>query len=57
MARPRLTYNGQNKKTINSNVRKGHAIPSKYIPAVDRGIQEAAVRGILAGCPVVDFKV
>ncbi len=35
----------------------GGAIPSKYIPAVDRGIQEAAVRGILAGCPVVDFKV
>ena len=35
----------------------GGSIPSKYIPAVDRGIQEAAVRGILAGCPVVDFKV
>jgi elongation factor G len=35
----------------------GGAIPSKYIPAVDRGIQEAAVRGIVAGYPVVDFKV
>jgi len=35
----------------------GGSIPSKFIPAVDRGIQEAAVRGILAGCPVVDFKV
>ncbi len=35
----------------------GGAIPSKFIPAVDRGIQEAAVRGIVAGYPVVDFKV
>ena len=35
----------------------GGAIPNKFIPAVDRGIQEAAARGILAGCPVVDFKV
>jgi elongation factor G len=35
----------------------GGAIPSKFIPAVDRGIQEAAVRGVLAGCPMVDFKV
>ena len=35
----------------------GGAIPGKFIPAVDRGIQEASARGILAGCPVVDFKV
>ncbi len=35
----------------------GGAIPNKFIPAVDRGIQEAAVRGIQAGYPVVDFKV
>ena len=35
----------------------GGSIPNKFIPAVDRGIQEAAARGILAGCPVVDFKV
>ncbi|OYV71684.1 MAG: hypothetical protein B7Z72_06390, partial [Gemmatimonadetes bacterium 21-71-4] len=34
----------------------GGAIPSKFIPAVDRGVQEAAVRGILAGYPLVDFK-
>ncbi len=31
-------------------------IPSKFIPAVDKGIQEAAVRGVLAGYPMVDFK-
>ena len=33
----------------------GGTIPSKYIPAVDRGIREAAERGLLAGSPVVDF--
>lgn len=35
----------------------GGAIPRQYIPAVDKGIQEAAARGFLAGCQVVDFKV
>jgi len=35
----------------------GGSIPNKFIPAVDRGVQEASARGILAGCPLVDFKV
>ncbi|HEX6965872.1 MAG TPA: elongation factor G [Gemmatimonadaceae bacterium] len=35
----------------------GGAIPGKYVPAVDRGIQEAAARGVIAGYPLVDFKV
>ncbi|MBL0938679.1 MAG: elongation factor G [Gemmatimonadaceae bacterium] len=34
----------------------GGVIPSKYIPAVDRGIQEAAMRGVMAGFPLVDFR-
>ncbi len=34
----------------------GGVIPSKYIPAVDRGIQEASERGVLAGFPLVDFE-
>ncbi|MDZ7780754.1 MAG: elongation factor G [Gemmatimonadota bacterium] len=36
---------------------KGGVIPSKYLPSVDRGIQEAAERGVVAGYPVVDFAV
>jgi len=35
---------------------KGGVIPNKFIPSVDRGIQDAASRGILAGYPVVDFE-
>jgi elongation factor G len=35
----------------------GGSIPKGFIPAVDKGIQEAAVRGVLAGYPLVDFKV
>lgn len=34
----------------------GGVIPGKFVPAVDKGIQEAAQRGILAGYPVVDFE-
>ena len=45
---------GEGYEFINSIV--GGVIPSKYIPAVDKGIQEASARGILAGAPVVDFK-
>jgi elongation factor G len=33
----------------------GGVIPRNYIPAVDRGIQEASARGVLAGFPLVDF--
>ena len=35
----------------------GGVIPKEYIPAIDKGIQEAAQNGVLAGYPVVDFKV
>jgi elongation factor G len=34
----------------------GGVIPGKYIPAVDRGIQESAQRGVVAGYPMVDFR-
>ncbi len=35
----------------------GGAIPKEYIPAVEKGIREAAESGVLAGYPVVDLKV
>jgi elongation factor G len=35
----------------------GGAIPSEYIPAVRRGVHEAAEGGVLAGYPVTDVKV
>ena len=34
----------------------GGSIPKEYIPAVDKGIQEAAKNGYLAGYEMVDFK-
>jgi len=36
---------------------KGGLIPSEYIPAVEKGIREAANKGVLAGYPLQDFKV
>jgi elongation factor G len=35
----------------------GGAISQTYRPAVDKGIQEAAERGVVAGYPMVDFKI
>ena len=35
----------------------GGAIPKEYIPAVEKGIVEAADSGVLAGYPVVDMKI
>ncbi len=34
---------------------KGGSIPRQFIPAVDKGIQEALTRGILSGYPVIDI--
>ncbi len=35
----------------------GGVIPRQYVPAVERGVVEAAQKGPVAGYPVVDFKV
>jgi elongation factor G len=35
----------------------GGAIPKNYIPAIEKGIKDAASRGHLAGFPMVDFRV
>ena len=34
----------------------GGAIPRQFIPAVEKGIRAARMRGVLAGYPVVDFR-
>ncbi|GIX42816.1 MAG: hypothetical protein KatS3mg129_2549 [Leptospiraceae bacterium] len=46
---------GKGYQFINSIV--GGVIPKEYIPAVDKGIQEAMQSGVLAGYPVVDVVV
>jgi elongation factor G len=35
----------------------GGSIPKNFIPAVEKGIKDAAARGYLAGFPMVDFRV
>jgi elongation factor G len=35
----------------------GGSVPKNYIPAVDKGIKEARVEGVIAGYPAVDMKV
>ncbi len=35
----------------------GGAVPREFIPAVDKGIQEAVQTGVIAGYPIVDVKV
>ena len=35
---------------------KGGVVPREYIPAVDKGLQDAVKSGVLAGFPVVDLK-
>ena len=39
------------------NATFGGAVPRQFVPAIEKGILEAAERGYLAGFPVVDFKV
>ncbi len=46
---------GQGYEFVNSIV--GGVIPKEYIPAVDRGIQDAMKSGVSAGYPMVDIKV
>ncbi len=38
------------------NATKGGSVPRQFIPAVEKGVQEALVKGPLAGYPVVDVQ-
>ncbi|MCK4263843.1 MAG: elongation factor G, partial [Candidatus Aminicenantes bacterium] len=35
----------------------GGSIPKNYIPSIEKGIQEARKKGVVAGFPTIDFKV
>lgn len=39
------------------NALVGMNVPRNFVPAVEKGIAEAMTTGVLAGCPVVDFKI
>ena len=45
---------GKGYEFVNSIV--GGVIPREFIPAIDKGIQEALMAGVVAGFPVVDVK-
>ncbi len=52
----RLSQNEAGKGFEFINSIKGGVIPSEYIPAVKKGIEEAMSNGVIAGYPVVDIK-
>ncbi|WP_417475343.1 elongation factor G [Luteimonas mephitis] len=52
-----ISPNEQGKGYEFENAIVGGVVPKEYIPAVDKGIQEAVANGILAGYPIVDVKV
>ena len=53
----RVEPNGEGKGFEFVDAIKGAAIPREYIPAVQKGVQEAMAKGVLAGYPLVDAKV
>ncbi len=53
----RLSQNEQGAGFEWINSIKGGVVPSEYIPAVRKGVEEALNNGVIAGYPVVDVKV
>lgn len=39
------------------NAVKGGAIPANFIPAIEKGVKETLIKGIIAGYPATDIKV
>ena len=52
-----ISPNEQGKGYEFENAIVGGVVPKEYIPAVDKGIQEAVANGLMAGYPIVDVKV
>lgn len=52
----RLSQNEAGKGFEFINSIKGGVVPSEYIPAVRKGVEEAMSNGVIAGYPVVDIK-
>ena len=52
-----MKWNQHEGEYVFENAVVGGAIPKEYIPAIDAGIKEAMLNGIIAGYPVIDFKV
>jgi len=51
-----LPADSEDNYIFNNNI-KGGSVPKEYIPAVDKGCQEAMAGGILAGYPLVNIEV
>ena len=51
-----LPSDSEDNYKFNNNI-KGGSVPKEYIPAVDKGCQEAMAGGILAGYPMVNIQV
>ena len=57
---PRVAYREKIRKVVSKQGRHkkqtGGSVPKNFFPAVEKGIKEACVHGVLAGYPVVNLK-
>jgi elongation factor G len=44
------------KNYVFNNELKGGAIPSEYVPAIEKGVKESIDRGVIAGYPLINIK-
>src|SRR3546814_17222813 len=52
-----MTHSFPTRRSSDLDAIVGGVIPKEYIPAVDKGIQEAVANGVMAGYPIVAVKV
>ena len=58
-ARVKLRFEPQESGTgfVFENATVGGSVPKEFVPAVEKGLKSVAESGVLAGFPVIDFKV